>query len=111
MWFFKTKKGIPAKAVIHDDCYSKLPDTLKSRFYPAPSDAEVTHTVDSATDGDGEGSGEEFLLGALVSSGLDLLLGSADTPTENYSTEDDPAPQEQDFGGGSGGGGGASDSY
>jgi hypothetical protein len=113
MWFFKRKKGTAFKAVIHNDCYQKLPNNLKNRFYPAPSDSEVTHKVASSPDGDGEGSGEEFILGAIVEGALDLMLGSEDTPTENYSIEDpapdmaaDPEPQEQDFGGG-----GASDSY
>jgi hypothetical protein len=110
MWFFKTKKGRPVKAVIHDDCYSKLPDTLKSRLYPAPDDAEVTHTVGSVRDW----SGEEFFLCELGSSGLDMILGSSGTPTENYSIEDSPAATPDtdfDFGGGSGGGAGATDSY
>jgi hypothetical protein len=119
MWFFKRKKGLPARAVIDNDCYATLPDTLKTRFYPAPDDAEATHKVMSSPDGDGEGSGEELILGAFVEGGLDLMLGSADTPTENYSIDDEPTVSSHpslddtggDFGGGSGCGGGASDSY
>jgi hypothetical protein len=114
MWFFKRKKGIPATAVIHDDCYSRLPDTLKSRFYKAPDDSEVTHVVDT----EGEGEGADFVLMAAASGGLDLLLGTEDTPTENYSIEDqatDPVIDApglgEDFGGGDAGGGGATDSY
>jgi hypothetical protein len=114
MWLFKTKKGIPARAVIHDDCYSRLPDTLKTRFAKAPDDSEVTHVVDQQTDVNDD---EEFTLVAAAEGALDLILGSGDTPTENYiidpPTPDpvaDPEP-EKEFGGGESDGGGAGDSY
>jgi hypothetical protein len=107
MWFFKRKKGTEFKAVIHNDCYQKLPDTLKNRFYPAPSYSEPTHIA-------GTNNGEDWVLGALVSGGPDLLLGSSDTPTENYSIDESSAATPDtdfDFGGGSGGGAGATDGY
>ena len=59
MWMFKTKKGILKTAVIHDDCYAKLPDTLKNRFCCGADDAEITHVVYSQTNGDDD---EEFVL-------------------------------------------------
>jgi hypothetical protein len=115
MWFFKRKKGIPARAVIHDDCYSRLPETLKARFYKAPDNAEVTHVVDT----EGEGEGADFVLMAAASGGLDLLLGTEDTPTENYSIDHEPVVSQSptlddtggDLGGGDAGGGGATDSF
>lgn len=113
MWMFKTKKGILKTAVIHDDCYAKLPETLKNRFYAVERDAEVTHVVDSQTDVKDD---EEFILLA-TGVGLDLWLGSGDTPTENYSIDSptpDPAPDPDlggDFGGGESDGGGGGDSY
>jgi hypothetical protein len=72
MWYFKRKKGQQVKAVIHNDCYQKLPDELKNRFYPAPSDTEVTHTVQYEEDDELN----PFFL-AAVGEGLELMLGSA----------------------------------
>lgn len=105
------------RAVIHDDCYAKLPERIKTRFYPVADDAEITHTVDSS-DGEGEGV-EKFTLLAVAGAqaGLDLLLGNEDTPTENYSIgadapAADPGPDlGGDFGGGSGDGGGAEGTF
>jgi hypothetical protein len=112
MWLFKRKKGIPATAVINDGCYNKLPDALKSRFYPAPDDAEVTHRVESEEDEEDRDLNPFFLMAIIddldidqTEEAIDLNLGSSSQPTENYSID------AGNFGGGSGGGAGASDSY
>jgi hypothetical protein len=114
MWYFKRKlgQGKEVKHVIHNECYQKLPDNLKSRFYPAPSDSEPTHTVY------GPGKLDEFGLLAVEVAGIDVYLGSEGAPTENYcierATEATDAGGTVDFGGfggGDAGGSGAGDSF
>jgi hypothetical protein len=118
MWFFKRKKGLPVRAVIADDCFAKLPVKLRSRFYPAPDDADVTHTVQQC-DNDAGHMVDDFVLSAVVEGGLDLLLGSSNEPTENYvidtneaySVDTSATDEQNDSVDSNGGSAGASDTF
>jgi hypothetical protein len=129
MWLWKRKKGIPSTAVIHDDCYQRLPGELRSRFSKTDDDAQVTHYAAGTNGGPGgdreNAEDDEWSLFPAAALSVEVLdLGCASQPTENYTIDADPvgdspadpSPADlpdtgNDFGGGDGGGAGATGAY
>jgi hypothetical protein len=114
LWFWKHKDS---KAIIHEDCYKKLPDEHKKKFLKATTAATSTHTVveDNGNFALSMAVGmatDNIALGYVAGGSLSGAILGEMMHSHELTISDSPNPGDiGGFGGGDGGGGGAGASW